>query len=54
MGIWDSLRRFSNRRTSVQDSLTKRRHGGGKKRLQARGLRLEKFEERMLSEHIGS
>ena len=48
MGIWDSLRRFSTRGTSTQDSSTKMRQGGGKKRLQARGLRLEKFEERML------
>ena len=46
MGIWDSLRRFSTRGTSTTDSSTKKRLGAGKKRLQARGLRLEKFEER--------
>ena len=48
MGIWDSLRRFSNRGTSSRESSTKRRGGAGKKRIQARGLRLEQFEARML------
>ena len=48
MGIWDSLRRFSTRGTSTRDNSTKKRQGASKMRLKERGLRLEKFEERML------
>ena len=48
MGIWDSLRRFSARGTSTRNNSTKKRGETGKKRLQARGLTLEQFEERML------
>jgi len=45
MGIWESLRRVSRR---GKDRVSSRKHRRGPKFIENRGLRLEKFEERVL------